>query len=176
MAKFKILRIRVLNVYGCFPWNYSDGFWILVGSNTNYVSFAGEADYHWTISSVRVYKSKVGSGSTAFGCIRNWCNKRGQVPWHNGMLQNGHITKRYVLQNGTLYKTVCVTKRYALQNGTRYKTVTLQNGTCYTTVRYKTVTVIERYVTKRYTLHNGTFFILRYEGTNPWISWAFALT
>jgi hypothetical protein len=98
------------------------------------------------------------------------------VPWHNGTLQNGHVTKQYVLQNGTCYKTVRVTKQYALQNGTCYKTVTLQNGTCYTTVCYKTVTVTERYVTKRYTLQNGTFFILRYEGTNPWISWAFALT
>ncbi len=92
------------------------------------------------------------------------------------MLQNGNVTKRYVLQNGTRYKMVRVTKRYALQNGTHYKTVTLQNGMCYTTVRYKTVTVTERYVTKRYTLQNGTFFILCYEGTNPWISWAFALT
>ncbi len=49
---------------------------------------------------------------------------------HNGTLQNGNVTKRYVLQNGTHYKTVRVTKRYALQNGTCYKTVTLQNGTC----------------------------------------------
>ncbi len=58
---------------------------------------------------------------------------------HNGTLQNGNVTKRYVLQNGTRYNTVRVTKRYSLQNGTRYKTVTLQNGTCYKTVRYKTV-------------------------------------
>jgi hypothetical protein len=41
----------------------------------------------------------------------------------NGTLQNGNVTKRYVLQNVTRYKTVRVTKRYALQNGTRYKTV-----------------------------------------------------
>jgi hypothetical protein len=70
------------------------------------------------------------------------------VPLHNGTLQTGHVTKRYVLQNGTRYKTVRVTKRYVLQNGTRYKTVTLQNVTCYTTVRYETVTVTERYVYK----------------------------
>jgi hypothetical protein len=47
---------------------------------------------------------------------------------------------------------------------------------CYTTVHYKTVTVTERYVTKLYTLQISTFFILCYEGTNPWIYWPFALT
>jgi hypothetical protein len=68
-----------------------------------------------------------------------------------------------MLQNGTHYKMIRVSKQYVLQNGTRYKTVMLQNGTCYTTVRYKTVNVTERYVTKRYTLQNGTFSILCYE-------------
>ncbi len=71
---------------------------------------------------------------------------------HNGTLQNGNVTKRYVLQNGTRYKMVRVTKWYMLQNGTRYKTVMLQNDTCYKMVRYKTV-----HVTKRYTLQNSTF-------------------
>jgi DNA-directed RNA polymerase subunit K/omega len=56
------------------------------------------------------------------------------VALHNGTLQNGNVTKRYVLQNGTHYKTVRFTKQYALQNGTRYKTVR---------------------VTKRYALQNG---------------------
>ncbi len=65
---------------------------------------------------------------------------------HNGTLQNGNVTKRYMLQNGTRYKMVRVTKRYALQNSTCYKTVTLQNGTCYKTVHYKTVHVKKRYI------------------------------
>jgi hypothetical protein len=93
-------------------------------------------------------------------------NPRRRYDLHNGTLQNGNVTKRYVLQNGTCYKTVRVTERYVLQNSMCYKTVTLQNGT-----RYKTV-----HVTKRYMLQNGTFFILYYECTNPWISWAFVLT
>ncbi len=63
-----------------------------------------------------------------------------------------YITKRYVVQNGTWYKTVRGTKRYVVQNGTWYKTVRgikryitkpyitkrygyktvwLQNGNCY---------------------------------------------
>ncbi len=89
------------------------------------------------------------------------------------MLQNGtryktvRVTKRYVLQSGTCYKTVRVTKWYMLQNGN------VKDGMCYTTVHYKTVTVTEQYITKRYMLKNGTFFILCYEDTNPWISWAF---
>ncbi len=58
---------------------------------------------------------------------------------HTGTLQNGNVTKWYVLQNGTCYKTICVTKRYALQNGTRYKMVMLKNGN----------------VTKWYVLQNG---------------------
>jgi hypothetical protein len=54
-----------------------------------------------------------------------------------------HITKRFVLQNGMRYKTVCVTKRnvtkqYLLQNGM------LQNGHHHRTVRYKTVLCIEQ--------------------------------
>jgi hypothetical protein len=58
----------------------------------------------------------------------------GRVWLHNGVLQNSNVTKQYVLQNGTHYKTVhvtngmCdktvrVTKRYALQTGTCYKMV-----------------------------------------------------
>jgi hypothetical protein len=58
------------------------------------------------------------------------------------------------------YKTVRVAKQYALQNG----------------MHYKTVRFTKRYVTKRCTLQNSTLFILCYEGTNPWIGWAFALT
>jgi hypothetical protein len=94
------------------------------------------------------------------------------VALDNGTLQNGNVTTRYMLQNGTRYKTVRVTKWYALQNGTRYKTVTLQNSTCYKMgtcfkmgTCYKTVHVTKRYI-----------FILCYEGTNPGISWVFALT
>ncbi len=71
-----------------------------------------------------------------------WC----AVWLHNSTLQNGNVSKRYVLQNGTRYKTVRVTKRYVLQNGMRYKTVMLQNGTWYKTVRYKTVHVTKRYI------------------------------
>ncbi len=85
------------------------------------------------------------------------------VPWHNGTLLNGHITKRYVLQNGTRYKTVRVTKWYALQNGTRYRTVTLQNGTCYDIrfVTYRFVTY--RFVTYRFiTYHCVTYRFVMY--------------
>ncbi len=67
------------------------------------------------------------------------------------------------------YIKVRVTKRYLLHNGTYYKTVQVQNRTCCTTARitkqyrYKTVLVAQRHVlqnctgTKRYLLHNGTY-------------------
>ncbi len=60
----------------------------------------------------------------------------------NGTLQNGNVTKWYVLQNGTCYKTVRVTK---LQNCTLYKLVSV-------TKRYyhKMVRVTKQYITKQY--------------------------
>jgi hypothetical protein len=60
--------------------------------------------------------------------------------------ENSIVTNRYVLQNGTHYKTVHVTKQYC----TCYRKVTLQNGTSYKTVRYKPLTVTKRYVAKWY--------------------------
>jgi hypothetical protein len=63
----------------------------------------------------------------------------------NGMLQNGNVTKRYMLQNGPLYKTARVTKQYMLQNGTHHKMVTLQNGTHYKMARYIMVLVTKWY-------------------------------
>jgi hypothetical protein len=44
------------------------------------------------------------------------------------------VTKWYALQNGN------ITKRYVLHNGT------FQNGHCHRTVRYKAVRVTERYI------------------------------
>jgi hypothetical protein len=41
----------------------------------------------------------------------------------------GNVKKRYVLQNGTCYKTIHVTKWYMLQNGYVTKRYVLQNGT-----------------------------------------------
>ncbi len=97
--------------------------------------------------------------STASRWVDNvyWILGRGgslEVWLHNGTLQNGNAT------SGTSYKTVRVTKRYVLQNDTCYKTVCVTKGVCYKMVTYKTVCVINWYVTKRYMLQNGTFFIL----------------
>jgi hypothetical protein len=53
---------------------------------------------------------------------------------HNGTVQNGNVTKRYV------YKMELVTEQYKLHNRmcektVHYKTVRVQNGTFYRTVR-----------------------------------------
>jgi hypothetical protein len=56
--------------------------------------------------------------------------KLGSLVWiHNGTLHNDNVTKGNVLQKGTCYKTVRVTKRYVLQNGTITKRYVLQNST-----------------------------------------------
>ncbi len=84
------------------------------------------------------FRGSQGSGAfsklrnSTFKCTKLACKKTPDLNtfrvWlHNGTLQNGNVTKRYVLQNGACYKTVRVTKRYALQNGKCHKTVTLQN-------------------------------------------------
>jgi hypothetical protein len=70
-----------------------------------------------------------------------------------------------MLQNGKCDKTVHVTKWYVLQNGTVTKQYVLQqNG-----IRYKTV----RVTTKWYMLQNSKFLILYYECPYSWVIWAF---
>jgi hypothetical protein len=61
--------------------------------------------------------------------------------------------KRYVLQNGTCYKTEQVTQQYMLKNAAVSKWYVKQNGTC-----YKMVRVAKRYVLQNGTSQNGTCY------------------
>ncbi len=93
-----------------------------------------------------------------------WLSVFTSVEVHNGTLQNGNVTKRYVLQNGTCYTTVRVTQQQVLQSGSVTKQYVWQNHACYKTV----------HCTKRYMLLSGTFFTMSNECTKPWISRTFA--
>jgi hypothetical protein len=81
----------------------------------------------------------------------------------NGMLQNISLQKRYV-QNSSVLQNGTVTKRYIVIN-----------STCYKTVRYKTV-VTKRYPEKMVFYITVQYSHNQQGSTSPWIGWALSLT